>query len=80
MSHKKQICRKCGMLARLTKDHLIPTSKGGCDGKCNIWKICAPCNAAKGDRLPNELEIMLFFREYETCRTLELEKGRVTEQ
>jgi hypothetical protein len=38
-----------------TVDHKIPTSRGGSDELDNLALSCAPCNASKGNRTPEEL-------------------------
>ena len=35
----------------ITKDHIIPVSKGGKDHISNFQTMCEPCNAAKGNKL-----------------------------
>lgn len=35
----------------MTKDHILPKSKGGKDHIDNYQTMCAPCNVAKGDTL-----------------------------
>jgi hypothetical protein len=37
------------------KDHIIPLSRGGGDGKNNIQLTCQRCNDIKGNTLPDEL-------------------------
>jgi 5-methylcytosine-specific restriction endonuclease McrA len=36
----------------ITKDHIIPKSKGGVDRVSNMQTMCAPCNKAKGAFYP----------------------------
>jgi 5-methylcytosine-specific restriction endonuclease McrA len=38
----------------LTRDHVIPISKGGGNGWDNVVAACSPCNNTKADRLPQE--------------------------
>lgn len=37
----------------MTKDHIIPRSKGGIDDISNYQTMCEPCNKAKGNKLEN---------------------------
>jgi hypothetical protein len=39
----------------LTRDHLIPLSRGGTNDWTNVVTACSPCNTRKGNRLPEEL-------------------------
>lgn len=41
---------QCGGMAK-TKDHIIPMSKGGVNGKVNIVLCCKDCNQIKGSNL-----------------------------
>jgi 5-methylcytosine-specific restriction endonuclease McrA len=38
----------------LTRDHVIPVSRGGGNGWDNVVAACSPCNNRKADRLPQE--------------------------
>ena len=38
----------------MTKDHHIPVAKGGSDHLSNLFTMCAPCNHAKGSKLPED--------------------------
>jgi 5-methylcytosine-specific restriction endonuclease McrA len=42
-----------GPRERLTRDHLIPRSKGGADASLNVVTACSSCNHRKDDRLPD---------------------------
>jgi 5-methylcytosine-specific restriction endonuclease McrA len=43
------MCLGCGSRSRhLTKDHVIPIARGGCDCIQNIQPLCLPCNSKKG--------------------------------
>jgi 5-methylcytosine-specific restriction endonuclease McrA len=44
-------CVRCGRKDRLTRDHVIPLSKGGDDRIENIQPLCHWCNARKGARV-----------------------------
>lgn len=49
------VCAYCGEIfrtAELTRDHLMPTSKGGKDSWTNVVTACKSCNTLKGDLLP----------------------------
>lgn len=55
-------CQYCGRAAAelkpresLTRDHLIPLSRGGTNDWTNVVTACSPCNTRKGNRLPEEL-------------------------
>jgi hypothetical protein len=39
---------------KLTRDHIIPRSRGGDDGFANSATACKACNHAKGNRTPEE--------------------------
>jgi len=39
----------------LTRDHLVPISRGGTNDWTNVLTACSPCNTRKGSRLPAEI-------------------------
>jgi len=39
----------------LTRDHLVPLSRGGTNEWTNVITACSPCNTRKGNRLPEEI-------------------------
>ncbi len=52
-------CQYCGHeRGNLTVDHVIPRSKGGPSTWENIVACCAPCNRRKGDRLPQQANMV----------------------
>ena len=55
-------CQYCGRAQgelrsreSLTRDHLIPLSRGGTNEWTNVVTACSHCNARKGNRLPDEI-------------------------
>ena len=43
----------------LTRDHILPLSRGGDNSWENVVASCSPCNNRKGNRLPNEAGLKL---------------------
>jgi len=43
----------------LTRDHVVPVSRGGANDWGNVVAACSPCNNRKGNRLPNETGMRL---------------------
>jgi hypothetical protein len=65
------ICAYCGQYyakEHLTRDHVVPTSKGG----KNIWKnvvtACKSCNHLKSNRTPAEAQLTLLYEPYAPLR------------
>src|SRR6058998_1237811 len=53
-------CVYCGTTSgRLTLDHVVPRSRGGDSVWENVVTSCAPCNLRKGDRLLEEVRMVL---------------------
>ncbi len=44
----------------LTRDHLVPLSRGGDNSWHNVVTACSPCNNRKGSRLASEVGMHLF--------------------
>ena len=49
-SHQELKSREC-----LTRDHLIPISRGGGNEWTNVVTACSSCNTRKGNHLPHEI-------------------------
>jgi 5-methylcytosine-specific restriction endonuclease McrA len=43
----------------LTRDHIVPISRGGGNSWDNVVTACSPCNNRKGNRLPREAGLKL---------------------
>ncbi len=59
-------CQYCGRHRRelkgrefLTRDHVVPLSRGGGNDWGNVVSACSPCNNRKGNRLPKEVGMKL---------------------
>lgn len=55
-------CQYCGRRSSelktresLTRDHLIPMSRGGTNEWSNVVTACSSCNTKKANRMPNEI-------------------------
>lgn len=48
----------------LTREHIVPTSRGGRDTWMNCITACRPCNGLKGNRLPEEVGMSLHYLPY----------------
>ena len=63
----RNTCLYCGGEFRdfeLTRDHLVPRSRGGHDTWDNVVAACKRCNHHKGDRLMHECEMELLALPY----------------
>jgi 5-methylcytosine-specific restriction endonuclease McrA len=61
------VCAYCGHrfhLDDLTREHIVPTSRGGLDTWMNCITACRPCNGHKGNRMPEELGLSLMYLPY----------------
>lgn len=47
-------CAYCGSTHDLSRDHVVPKSRGGSLDPSNIVIACRNCNSAKGNRTPEE--------------------------
>lgn len=64
-------CLYCGeqfSSEQLTRDHVIPASKGGSDSWTNLVSACRRCNQIKGDREPEACNMPLLAVPYRPNR------------
>lgn len=58
----QQVCLYCGnrfALRELSRDHVVPTSRGGTDGWTNCVTACRRCNNRKGNLTPEQAGMQL---------------------
>ncbi len=58
----RNVCLYCGGSfsdSQLSRDHIVPTSRGGKDGWDNVVSACKRCNHYKGNRLLEECNVQL---------------------
>ena len=58
----QQVCMYCGQhfkVAELSRDHVIPTSRGGNDSWTNCVTACRRCNNRKANKTPDEANMEL---------------------
>ena len=63
----QQLCLYCGkhfQERELTRDHVIPISKGGEDTWMNVVSACRRCNQFKGNKLLDETSMELLALPY----------------
>jgi len=61
------LCCYCGRQKRpelLTRDHVIPVSRGGADHWKNVVTACKPCNQRKGAKTPERAGMMMLYVPY----------------
>jgi 5-methylcytosine-specific restriction endonuclease McrA len=62
-----QLCAYCGghfAVDDLTREHIVPVSRGGTDSWMNCITACRGCNGHKGNRLPEEARMTLLYLPY----------------
>lgn len=57
-------CLYCGSTNNLTIDHIVPRSRGGRDTWENLATSCNRCNVTKGDRTPEEANMVLEYKPF----------------
>ncbi len=61
------VCAYCGgefHVDDLTREHIVPTSRGGHDTWMNCITACRNCNGRKGNRMPEEARMSLMYLPY----------------
>ncbi|ODS24044.1 restriction endonuclease [Candidatus Endobugula sertula] len=56
------VCLYCGQIffaQELTRDHVVPRAQGGADSWTNVVAACKRCNHAKGNRTPEQANMLL---------------------
>jgi 5-methylcytosine-specific restriction endonuclease McrA len=63
----RQVCAYCGgrfRIDELTREHIVPVSRGGHDTWMNCITACRACNGHKGSRMPEEAHMSLLYLPY----------------
>ena len=63
----RHVCAYCGghfPFEDLTREHIVPVSRGGSDAWMNCITACRTCNGRKGNRLPEEARMSLLYLPY----------------
>jgi 5-methylcytosine-specific restriction endonuclease McrA len=63
----RHLCAYCGArldFEELTREHIVPVSRGGLDSWMNCITACKACNGHKGNRLPEEARMSLLYLPY----------------
>ena len=66
-SRDRDICAYCGgsfHFDELTREHIVPVSRGGRDTWMNCITACRGCNGRKGNRMPEEARMSLLYLPY----------------
>lgn len=67
----RHVCAFCGEKYgrdKLTRDHILPRSRGGRDAWMNVVAACRHCNHKKGAKTPEEAHMPLHYLPYAPCR------------
>jgi 5-methylcytosine-specific restriction endonuclease McrA len=63
----RYMCAYCGIIlseSKLTRDHIVPKSRGGANSWMNVVSCCAKCNQKKDDRSLEEASMQLLYAPY----------------
>jgi hypothetical protein len=63
----RHLCAYCGgrfAFDLLTREHIVPVSRGGRDTWMNCITACRACNGRKGNRMPEEAHMSLLYLPY----------------
>lgn len=63
----RQVCAYCGARLRereLSRDHIVPLSRGGDDRWMNVVTACRACNSKKDNRTPEAARMPLLYLPY----------------
>ena len=63
----RHVCAYCGMHGlyhELTREHVIPVSRGGANTWMNVVTACRSCNTRKSNRTPEEAHMSLLYLPY----------------
>jgi 5-methylcytosine-specific restriction endonuclease McrA len=64
----RHMCAYCGnhfpYMAQLSRDHIVPRSKGGVDDWMNVVTACKRCNTHKGNKSLKEANLELLYVPY----------------
>ena len=67
----RHLCAYCGNVfpeSKLTRDHIVPRSRGGADTWMNVVTACAKCNQHKDDKTLDEAGMQLLYVPYVPTR------------
>lgn len=71
----KHTCAYCGRefkAHKLSRDHVIPRSRGGLDTWMNVVTACKDCNCDKDDQMLSECGMQLLYLPYKPCHNEKL--------
>lgn len=63
----QHVCAYCGNIfsdGKLTRDHIIPSSRGGQNTWMNVVACCSHCNKVKDNKTPEEAGMQLLYVPY----------------